>query len=130
MGYSLGLSPGPHDPSTQRLPRRVTSLAAISHSAKPSVQQLIERSWTRLTALSGEALAIEYAREGVKTGTCWHPVPDWSYWLHHASWTLDRSSGDKRLTSRTLSANGSRSPLQKARNLGASSNRLGRIERS
>src|SRR5262245_6801428 len=38
MGYSLGLLPGPHDPSTQRLPRRVTSLAAISHSAKPSVQ--------------------------------------------------------------------------------------------
>src|SRR5262245_39192277 len=39
MGYSLGLLPGPHDPSTQRLPRHVTSLAAISHSAKPSVQQ-------------------------------------------------------------------------------------------
>src|SRR5262249_48372442 len=38
MGYSLGLLPGPHDPSTQRLPRHVTSLAAISHSAKPSVQ--------------------------------------------------------------------------------------------
>src|SRR5262249_6454435 len=39
MGYSLGLLPGPHDPSTQRLPRHVTSLAAISHSAKPSVQR-------------------------------------------------------------------------------------------
>src|SRR5262245_15100570 len=33
-----GSLPGPHDPRTQRLPRRVASLAANSHSAKPSVQ--------------------------------------------------------------------------------------------
>src|SRR5262249_31607541 len=50
MGYSLGLLPGPHDPSTQRLPRHVTSLAAISHSAKPSVQPCTGHSRSPLKA--------------------------------------------------------------------------------
>src|SRR5215510_2456231 len=38
MGYSFGLLPGHHDPTTQRYPIKQLPPAANSHSAKPSVQ--------------------------------------------------------------------------------------------